>query len=211
MTLRDGDSLNVTGNSVTNSQGSAGIQIFNVDNSFIEGNTVQGNVGNGILVQTGSSNNTIRADIDPVSGLPRPNDISGNGAAGVFIEGASSDGNTISQNSITNNVGLGIDLDGAGSNNDMPAPVIASAAIVGPNIEVTGSATPGATVEVFVVGTDDGAGEGETYIGSDTANGAGIFLVSEPNPGLVSTDQVTTTATDATDGTSEFSANEAIP
>ena len=67
--------------------------------------------------------------------------------------------------------------------------------------DITGAAFPGSTVELFA--SHDADGEGEVFLGNTTAGGAGDYaltVTSLPHPYL------TATATDNTDGTSEFSA-----
>jgi hypothetical protein len=63
-----------------------------------------------------------------------------------------------------------------------------------------GTACAGCTVEVFENGDTDG--EGETYIGDTTATSSGAFTVTVS---YLTKPYLTATATDATDGTSEFS------
>ena len=68
-------------------------------------------------------------------------------------------------------------------------------------LTVVGTACPGCTVELFGSSTNDG--QGQFYLGSATADGSGAFSLARttmPYPYL------TATATDSTNGTSEFSA-----
>jgi uncharacterized repeat protein (TIGR01451 family) len=68
-------------------------------------------------------------------------------------------------------------------------------------MEVTGTACPGCTVEIFASSANDG--EGETYLDSDIADPGGAFTITVSGlPALY----LTATATDPADGTSEFSA-----
>jgi len=111
------------------------------------------------------------------------------------VDGSGTSGNTITQNSIFSN-NLGIDLT-TGANGDIAAPVIFTTTLG--SVNVVGTACPNCTVELFE--NSDTDGEGETYVGSATAHGSGDFTLSVSylsDPYL--------TATDAEDGTSEFSA-----
>jgi len=145
-----------------------------------------GNTGYGVCIQ-GAQHNTVGPD----------NLIAYNDLDGVRVYGYTAADNTIPQNSIYSNA-MGINLE-AGANGDIAAPVITA---VTPG-SVTGAACAGCTVELFASPTDDG--EGQVYLGSAVADGSGNFVLSVgslPYPYLTAT----ATATDAADGTSEFSA-----
>jgi CSLREA domain-containing protein len=152
------------------------------------------------------------------------NIIANNPNAAVWITGDATDGNTVTQNSMFNNSGLGIDLDpffqvnandpgdvDTGSNQQLNYPLIGSAS---PS-SVTGTACAGCTVEVFIAdsngpGTAGGPGagaygEGKTYLGSATADSSGNFSLAVT--GVSAGQWVTTTATDSGGNTSEFSQN----
>jgi hypothetical protein len=181
-----------------------------------------GNLGNGVLLGGGASNNTI-GGIAAGAG----NVIAFNGAAGVAVQDATSTGNAIRGNSIHANAGLGIDLGGDGVTANDPGdpdtgpnqlqnyPVLSAAAVVGGSTTVAGSlnSTPFATftLDFYANSTADpsGFGPGERYLGSTTlttdASGNACFSVTlsaAANPG----DSITATATDAAGNTSEFSA-----
>jgi parallel beta-helix repeat protein len=186
-----------------------------------EGNLVSGNGRNGIFVKgTGTSANPIAGNIigsDPGGSLDlgnRYNGIlvndgvmdstigSGNNIAfngtGIKLSGESVTGIQITQNSVHDNSGVGIDLHD-GANNDIPAPVISAVSDSAP-YQVTGTACPGCIVEVFASPTS--AGQGKLYLATTSADGSGqvsISLAAIPAPYL------TVTSTDPTDGTSEFS------
>ncbi len=159
------------------------------------------------------------------------NIIAENGWDGVAVweDGVNSvnaDNNLISQNSIYDNIALGIDLQNDGvtpndgpadpdslANQEMNFPVIASAAYSGGNTTISGTlGTPSpntATVEVFKARLDpSGYGEGETYLGSATPDGLGNWSLTVAT--LVVGDSVTATATDQSNNTSEFSATVAV-
>jgi len=115
------------------------------------------------------------------------------GSAGVRIESAGATDNDLSQNSIYDNAGAGIELY-LGGNGDLPAPTIAT--VQCPHI--TGSGAPaGGRVEIF----SDSADEGRYYEGYATAGGSGNWIYT----GAFRGPNVTATATDATKGTSAFS------
>lgn len=145
-----------------------------------------GNTDYGVYIGNSAQNNTIGP----------ANTIAHNGADGVGVDTPLAFGNTITQNSIHSN-DKGIDLTN-GANHEVAAPAI-STTTLGP-VEITGTACPGCSVEVFINGDSDG--EGETYIGGTTATAGGDFTLTVDK---LSQPYLTATATDATDGTSEFS------
>ncbi len=165
------------------------------------GNTVSGNyigtdasgtadLGNGydgVWINYGAQNNTVGPG----------NVIAHNGWDGVEVDGSSTSGNTITQNSIFSN-DMGIRLTD-GANGGIAAPLIVTTSVG--SLDIVGTACAGCTVEVFENGDTDG--EGETYVGDTTANVSGAFTVTVICP---SDPYLTATATDAISGTSEFSA-----
>ena len=124
--------------------------------------------------------------------------------------------NRITQNSIHDNTGVGIDLaplfqsnaPGTGdpnTNMGIDYPVITSTTSTG----VGGTTCPGCIVEVFeATGAAGGNGEGKTYLGSGTADGTGRFSVVAS--GSIAGKTVTATATDPQHNTSEFATNVAV-
>jgi hypothetical protein len=172
-----------------------------IDGSGTTGNTVSGNTigtdangtadlgnsGYGVYIYSGAQNNTVGPD----------NVIAHNGYDGVAVDGSSTTGNTITQNSIFSNT-LGIDLTN-GANGNIAAPVIVTTTVG--SVNVVGTACAGCTVEVFE--NSDTDGEGETYVGDTTATASGAFTVTVSS---LRDPYLTATATDAVDGTSEFSA-----
>lgn len=158
------------------------------------------------------------------------NIIAYNGGDGVavwedYINSFNADGNQISQNSIYNNNGLGIDLQNngvtlndpsdpdSGPNQELNFPVILSAnydagsgqtAIAGTlNIDTP---TNHATVEVFFAIPDPtNYGEGAIYLGATTPDAAGNWNITVL--GLVNGDFITATTTDTNFNTSEFCSN----
>lgn len=152
------------------------------------------------------------------------NRIAYNGMDGVYVwEDAinvfNGDRNLITQNSIFDNAGLGIDLHANGvtlndpgdpdvlANEEMNFPIIDSAKISGGVTTVYGFLdTPApntATVEVFKARLDPtGFGEGQVYLGSVLPAAGGLWSITFAT--LVNGDSVTATATDAVNNTSEF-------
>jgi CSLREA domain-containing protein len=124
------------------------------------------------------------------------NAIHENGEDGIRVSDPPSVGNIFTQNSIGLNVLDGIYLS-TGAHGGIQPPVITGES---PG-RLNGTTCAGCTVEVFA--SNDTDGEGWIYISTTVADASGSFslpLVSLHYPHL------TATATDATNGTSEFSA-----
>ena len=123
------------------------------------------------------------------------NEVYGNAEHGVHVKGTDALTNTISHNSIHDNVGLGIRLEDGG-NAGLPAPVISSYDMAGG--VAAGTACALCTVEVF----SDGEDEGETFEGSTAAAGGGIWTLDTGVP--FTGPKLTATASDLDGNTSEF-------
>jgi CSLREA domain-containing protein len=145
-----------------------------------------GNTLWGVGFDSGPQNNT----------LGPGNIIAHNGFDGVEVDGGSTTGNIITQNSIFSNT-VGIDLTG-GAHGGIAAPVIMTTTVG--SVNIVGTACADCTVEVFE--NSDADGEGETYVGDTTATTSGAFTVTVSS---LSDPYLTATATDAISGTSEFS------
>ena len=146
-----------------------------------------GNHRHGIIVQEGSSNNTIGPD----------NLIAYNGGHGIEIpQNPDSLYNTISQNSIHDNGWNGIYL-WPTSNGKLARPVILDYDLQAGTM--TGITCVNCTVEIF----SDSNDEGEIYEGQTTANSAGIFTFNKGYS--FAGPHLTSTATDTDGNTSEFS------
>ena len=187
----------------------------------IVGNTIQDSLGPGVEIN-GSNNhlvgNTIKDNTADLSGV----DVLGG------------TGNTISQNSILGNLGLGIDLGADGVTlNDSPGdpdtgpndfqnfPVIASADLGGGDLNVSGTidsdlddgdgGTEHFTIEVFSSPGCDSSdyGQGETYLGSTEVDaspyGPAAWSFTDTGTTVTPGQQITATATDSIGNTSEFS------
>jgi CSLREA domain-containing protein len=170
-----------------------GIRIFGATatDNVIEGNYIGTDrtgvaaLGNdyGIKIHTDAYDNTIGPN----------NVIAYNTGHGVVVKDANTNGNTITQNSIHSNGGLGINLINGG-NDSVAAPVISANTCT----SAGGTAPTSATVELFV-GPDD---EGKTYLTTVSADGSGNWSAS----GFLADDAyLTATATDTSGNTSEFS------
>ena len=182
-------------------------------------NVISGNLGSGILIARGTGN-TIQA-----------NDIYGNGMDGVKVLDGT--GNAILTNSIYGNGLIGIDLgnDGVTANDDaktagqpnflMDFPVFTASTLLGTNLYVAGyvGLTPdqatfaNARVEIFEADNDaSGHGEGQTFLGFLTADGNGNFsgTIDVSGKGLTASENITGTATDGSNNTSEFGTHRVV-
>jgi uncharacterized protein (TIGR02145 family) len=197
-------------------------------NNTIEGNLIGlkaygsdylGNQGNGINIDNGLDNIILR------------NIIAGNEDHGILVtqvDGSSSINNSISQNSIYDNGGIGIALgtDGVTNNDEIDAdngpnnlqnyPVLNSIRFSPGHVTVSGylksERVTDYILEFFANMTGDPSnyGEGETYLGSiavQTDNDSGYVFFEQAFPVVGFPGQfITATATDASGNTSEFSA-----
>ena len=145
-----------------------------------------GNLNNGIYISSTDSAeyNTIEENV-----------IGYNSAAGIAISGINSRYNTFSRNRISRNAGPGINNDNNANMNLQP-PTILSAV----GNQVSGSAGPDQTVEIFIDEND----EGMFYMGFSISDAAGAFTVFL-NEAFVGSYNLTATATDNLDNTSNFS------
>ena len=154
-----------------------------------------GNTWHGIYIQDA-----------PMNRIGPSNIIAYNGnasfPAGVRIEDIPATSETITQNSIFANYNKGISLI-SGANRGIAIPEIASTSYSQPTglLQITGAATPNATVEIFKAQGN----QGKIYLGSVTANGSGAVNGSLTYLGLVSGDVLVATQTDPLNDTSEFS------
>ena|GEM_PF-826138 len=164
------------------------------------GNALE-NVLQGVAVVNSSSYNCIGP----------ANFIAHNGNEGVVVAAGSSY-ILITRNSMEANAAGGIDLQ-AGANNDIPYPDITAAVYRAGTVEVTGTSTPDAVIEVFKTeSTPDpsGQGEGLVYLVSVEASGTGDWIATME--GLSVGDKVTATASLflSPGYTSEFAMNEEV-
>ena len=177
------------------------------------GTQALGNGKNGVFITNGSLGDSITNNV-----------ISRNGQSGVLVGSSSADTtihSAINQNAMFANGGLGIDLAPQGTvncttsppgPNDYPAcPVIKHAT----TSLVSGTACTNCTIEVFIASNeadDQGHGEGQTFLGSATADASGnwslILSIGQVSSGQPVTAAATTRGTPSTPAeTSEFAAN----
>ncbi|HEY9851284.1 MAG TPA: DUF4347 domain-containing protein [Leptolyngbyaceae cyanobacterium] len=169
----------------------------------------------GIQIYSSSNNNIVGG-----TSAGAANIVAFNGDDGVRI--SSGTGNSLLSNSIFSNTGLGIDLgtDGVtandagdgdtGANNLQNFPTFSSAIANGSNLDLTyninsdpaNSSYP-IRVEFFL---SDGAGEGKTFLGSDTYSTANVDKIFSFSPAISVNvgDKIVATATDNNGNTSEF-------
>jgi putative surface-exposed virulence protein len=145
-----------------------------------------GNGSRGIYITNGAQFNTVGPG----------NIIAHSGNDGVAVSVSSTTGNSITQNSIfSNDMGIHLTDD---ANGGIAAPLIVTTTVG--SVNIVGTACPSCSVEVFENGDSDG--EGETYVGTTTADASGDFTLTISS---LSDPYLTATATDGR-GTSEFSA-----
>ena len=193
-------------------------------NAAIRQNLVSGNTGIGIrLFSEETSGNTISdnrigTDVDGSGPLPNRghgvyfhagahdntvgpgNLIAHNEGAGVGVDGQATRANTITRNQIHSNTTTGIVLS-TGGNGELAKPVIAGASVA----QVTGTACPGCTIEVY----SDAWNQGAVYEGSTTADVGGNWALTPQTS--VRGPYVTAVATDGEGNTSEFSVMYELP
>ena len=142
-------------------------------------------------------------------------------------------GNAYLSNAIYGNGSIGIDLalDGVTANDDaktagqpnllMDFPVFTASTLLGTNLYVAGyvGSTPdqaifaNARVEIFEADNDaSGHGEGQTFLGFLTADGNGNFsgTIDVSGKGLAAGENITGTATDGSNNTSEFGTHRVV-
>jgi hypothetical protein len=163
------------------------------DRNLIKGNYIgtdasgRGDVGNadyGVGISGGAQDNQIG-----------PDNIIAYNLHGVLIGQSETIYNTVTQNSIHSNVGMGIWLSLGGNGGILP-PEITMASCS----SAIGAAPEGHTIELF----SDYDGEGRQFHGSAQATKWNLWMVSLPS-GLFSYPNLTATATDTAGNTSEFS------
>jgi CSLREA domain-containing protein len=184
-----------------------------------EGNVISGNGSRGVYIYaSGTTSNTISGNYigtdapgtaalgnqqggvyigEPLGGaqgntIGPGNVIAHNGGNGIVVDGPDTTGNTITQNSITDNADLGI-YNLTGGNAELAPPTITSVTVY----SISGTACPNCTVEIF----SDPGNEGKIYEGATTADGDGNFTWT----GSVAGPYVKATGTDEAGNTSEFS------
>ncbi len=186
------------------------------------GTTALGNGRDGVRIVSGTLNK--------IGGTSLGNTIAFNGLSGVRVLNNTATRNLIQGNSLFDNVGLGIDLNGdgltpndandpdAGPNQLQNFPVITAAVLSGTQLNLT-YAVPSATansaypltIEFFLA--DSSGQEGKTSLGRNTYASSSATLsklVTIPKGSAVIGSQIVATATDANGNTSEFSASTTV-
>lgn len=194
---------------------------FNYVGVQADGASPLGNGSHGIIIANGASGNTLGGD--PAA----PNVIAFNSGDGVAVISGSSIGNTITDNSIHSNVGLGIDLnpDGVtendavpdgdiGANNLQNFPTLTGVSSIGGITSILGSATGPANTSVTLnfyhsASCDpSGNGEGEVQFAasSKVTSGGGSVAINDSFAIVLPAGRfITATTTSAGGHTSEFS------
>lgn len=149
------------------------------------GATDLGNRSSGMWIET-ATDNVIGPD----------NIVAYSSQCGIRVEGAQNFGNTLTQNSIHDNSGLGICLM-FGANTTLAAPFISE--FDPTSGRISGSSCANCTVEIF----SDSGDEGATYEGQAVADSSGTFNFDKG--AAFANANVTLTATDSGGNTSEFS------
>jgi hypothetical protein len=191
----------------------SGIAIYDeAIGTHIFDNVISGNRNHGLFLSNASTdlgrnttlieNNIIGADLTGLRPLPNEgygvsiqglskrthlekNKIWFNGTGGVVICGELTRYNTVTQNSITDNAGVGIDVC-EGANEGVEAPIIEDCS----SAYVEGTACPGCVVEIF----SDPGEEAAVYEGSANAGSDGRFTFRKPDG--FTYDNLTSTATE---------------
>ena len=189
----------VLDNLISGNSGAA-IQLINTS-----GNTIRANIigeaingaalGNNIGIDAAVGGLPVTKNIVGGLGANEGNIIANNTNQAVFINRPGSINNSIIGNSIYCN-GSGIDLDGVANNNIQP-PAITSVTLT----SVSGTGVDGDAIHVYKDNSGCKPLQGEEYLGMTTVTG-GTWTVG--SLALAADDEITATATNSTDGTSEF-------
>ena len=156
-----GDTISGTQKNIISGNLVGGVRLTAGSNNVVIGNFIGigqgglalGNGGTGIVLVSDESMDTLGF-----------NTIANN-AAGISIDGANSDSNTILKNSIHNNLGAGIIFTG-GAQGGVISPSITT---IDPDSTVHGTAAAFALVQIYADSTD----EGQYFLDSTYANGSG--------------------------------------
>jgi titin len=181
-----------------------GIYIEHADSNSIIGNYIGvDNTGQGMLGNHGDGIHITVTAVPPLT-PPESNTIGPNNVIafnldnGINIWPSGAIMNTITQNSITTNDGVGILLRDNANAGIQPPVINSVSAISGDSIEVIGTAIPNSTIEFF----SDPIDEGKFYEGNYVISGPSSNFVWR---GTVRDSMITATVTDTNGNTSEFS------
>ena len=228
-----GDAALGAGNVISANNNGIAINSAGTTGNLVQGNLIGtdrtgtvaiGNLGRGVSFDQSSTTNTVGGTAPGLG-----NTIAYNGSNGVWMGGALTTRNAVLGNAIFANGGLGIDLnangvdlndtgDGdAGSNNTQNHPVLSAAMRNGAgSVNFAGSLNGAAStlyrIEFFASSAVDpsGYGEGERYLGSTnvTTDAAGNVVIGVTLAAAVAvSENITATATDPSNNTSEFGGN----
>jgi hypothetical protein len=161
----------------------------NLIGTDISGASALSNDYAGILIGVGAADNTVGG-----ATIEAGNIVAFNGEDGVHVSGSQSLRNTISRNSIHDNMLIGIRTI-SGGNAELPPPTITRVI----STTVSGQTQPGHIVELFT----DNADEGRWFESNIQADGNGSFTLTYSG---LNAANLTATATDANGNTSQFSA-----
>ncbi len=195
----------VSGNGTANSQ-IVGILLGGTGHA-VSKNIVTNHPGSGISLATGAAQSLITQNSTYGNNTRNTTGLAAGISLGGGITGASVKANDGSKT--------------AGQPNQlMDHPVLTAATLTGSNLTLIGyvgtaagqTVFAGALVDVYVAdGNASGFGEGQTYLGTLTADGSGNFSGSLTVPGTVAlttaVSRITATATDGQGNTSEFGPN----
>lgn len=172
-------------NTVRDSKG-RGLRLVGANNNTILSNEVSGSGDEGMYAD-GSNNNRFETNYIHHNGLPdgsvNEDGIPDVGNYGVNIKGTGAKDNFLTKNRITANGRAAIKL-GTGTNNDIDKPLVET---IQPT-QISGRATPGATVEVFRdplsgCGLSRCGDEAAEYVGSAIANSSGNWVLTVATAG----------------------------
>ncbi|HEX8325904.1 MAG TPA: IPT/TIG domain-containing protein [Hymenobacter sp.] len=160
----------VTGNTIsgngtaTGATETSGVRAYGQANT-VSLNVITNNVGDGVVVRPGTNTANVAG-----STVITRNSILTNGKLGIDLLNTGDDetAGTVGLNDTGDVDGRTNGASAVGANGLLNFPVIAQARISNGNLLVRGYARPGATVELFLVGTADatGFGEGQTFMAS---------------------------------------------
>jgi hypothetical protein len=216
---------------------SGNIALGNFIGTNASGAATIGNTGGGVVIEGDSTNNTVGGTAAGETNTVAYNGGDGVFITGFGSDGNRISGNAIYANG---GLGIDLDPDGVGTgggaNNNKSRPLITGLAASGADFIITATVSSSDTIEFFrannspvpLVNPDpSGSGEGYLYLGrcldDGACSGPYISAVADGNAaagtvqatllagGVAGGDTISATASDAANGTSEFSANAVAP
>lgn len=182
----------VTGNAVTGNAVARnfddGIELKNAVGTTVEDNVFEGNTANGVYLASGATGSLIRR-----------NTIKGNWGYGIKANGADVVGNTWTENRVFDNA-LGGIVNTGGANDGIKPPTISQQ-----GLGVTGTARPGAVVEIY----SDTDRQGHYFEGRTIADSSGRYSFVAAQPWQAP--NLNATATDPAGNSSGFTYNVGEP